>query len=160
MTVAIRKASREDARDLATLARAFADDPVMAWLLPSARARTERLPRLFAMELFYLYLPHDEVYTECDLVGGAVWRRRAPGGHRRAASCGPSPAWPGPSGPTCRLRSNASSAIERVHPRQPHWYLAVVGTEPSHQRQGIGSALLAPVLERCDRRRPRVSRVL
>jgi ribosomal protein S18 acetylase RimI-like enzyme len=43
------------------------------------------------------------------------------------------------------------SAIERVHPTEAHWYLAVVGTEPAHQHQGVGSALLAPVLERCDR---------
>jgi GNAT superfamily N-acetyltransferase len=42
-------------------------------------------------------------------------------------------------------------AIEQVHPPEPHWYLALVGTEPAHQNHGVGAALLAPVLERCDR---------
>jgi ribosomal protein S18 acetylase RimI-like enzyme len=42
------------------------------------------------------------------------------------------------------------STIEQAHPRQPHWYLAVLGTDPLHQGRGIGTALMAPVLERCD----------
>ena len=41
--------------------------------------------------------------------------------------------------------------LEAVHERRPHWYLAIVGTDPVHQGHGIGSALLAPVLEQCDR---------
>jgi ribosomal protein S18 acetylase RimI-like enzyme len=41
--------------------------------------------------------------------------------------------------------------MERRHPREkPHWYLAVLGTDPSAQGQGLGSAVLQPVLERCD----------
>jgi GNAT superfamily N-acetyltransferase len=44
----------------------------------------------------------------------------------------------------------AISAVEAVHPTEPHWYLAVIGTEPSRQGHGIGSALLGPVLQRCD----------
>jgi GNAT superfamily N-acetyltransferase len=37
------------------------------------------------------------------------------------------------------------------HPREPHWYLQMLGTDPELQGKGIGSALLAQVLERCDR---------
>ena len=40
--------------------------------------------------------------------------------------------------------------IERAHPREPHWYLAVLGTDPRHQGRGVGPALLAPILARCD----------
>ncbi|MDQ1375941.1 MAG: hypothetical protein QOE07_579 [Acidimicrobiaceae bacterium] len=152
MTLIIRKASPDDARPLgATLARAFADDPVMRWLLPSARARTLRLPRLFAMELRYLYAPYDEVYTTRDLDGAALW---APPGEWRTPPANlvralPRLVW------TLRGHMPAAvqcvSAIERLHPREAHWYLAVVGTDPARQRHGVGSALLAPVLERCDR---------
>ena len=43
------------------------------------------------------------------------------------------------------------AAIEGAHPKEPeHWYLALLGTDPSHQGSGIGSALIAGVLERCD----------
>jgi predicted N-acetyltransferase YhbS len=50
------------------------------------------------------------------------------------------------------LRSMAVlSRIERVHPTEPHWYLAVLGTDPAHQGKGIGGALQRVVLDRCDR---------
>jgi ribosomal protein S18 acetylase RimI-like enzyme len=40
---------------------------------------------------------------------------------------------------------------ERHHPRTPpHWYLAILGTDPAAQGRGLGSRVLAPVLERCD----------
>ena len=44
-------------------------------------------------------------------------------------------------------------AIDQGHARiaEPHWYLAVIGSDPAWQRRGAGSSLLAPVLERADR---------
>jgi GNAT superfamily N-acetyltransferase len=42
------------------------------------------------------------------------------------------------------------SLVEKVHPKEPHWYLAVLGTDPQHQGKGLGSALMAPVLANCD----------
>lgn len=38
-----------------------------------------------------------------------------------------------------------------LHPREPHYYLPLMGVDPRHQREGIGSALLRYALERCDR---------
>jgi GNAT superfamily N-acetyltransferase len=38
----------------------------------------------------------------------------------------------------------------RVHPTEPHWYLPLVGVEPDSQGQGLGTALIRPVLELCD----------
>jgi ribosomal protein S18 acetylase RimI-like enzyme len=49
------------------------------------------------------------------------------------------------------LASRGLNLVEAHHPRELHWYLAVLGTEPACQGQGIGSALMAPILERCDR---------
>src|SRR5262245_8270423 len=37
------------------------------------------------------------------------------------------------------------SAIERVHPSKPHWYLALLGTRPDLQGHGVGSALVTTV---------------
>ena len=42
------------------------------------------------------------------------------------------------------------SEVERRHPHERHWYLALLGTDPAAQGRGVGSALLAPVLARCD----------
>jgi ribosomal protein S18 acetylase RimI-like enzyme len=152
MPVTVRKANRNDVTPLAsTLAQAFQDDPVMRWLLPHPDTPLRRLPGMFAMELTCLYLPHDEVYTTRDLAGAAMWA--PPGGWRTPPSsllrAIPRLVW------TLRGRTAAAvrcvAAIERMHPEEPHWYLSVVGTEPSRRHEGIGSALLAPVLARCDR---------
>ena len=42
--------------------------------------------------------------------------------------------------------------VEKAHPpAPPHWYLATLGTEPAAQGRGLGTAVLTPVLEQCDR---------
>jgi GNAT superfamily N-acetyltransferase len=41
-------------------------------------------------------------------------------------------------------------AVEKRHPTQPHWYLALLGVDPTRQGHGLGRALLNPVLTRCD----------
>jgi ribosomal protein S18 acetylase RimI-like enzyme len=41
--------------------------------------------------------------------------------------------------------------MEKAHADHPdHYYLAVLGARPDRQGEGVGSALLAPVLSRCD----------
>jgi len=43
-------------------------------------------------------------------------------------------------------------AMEAHHRDLPgHWYLLYVGVRPGRQGQGVGGALLRPVLEECDR---------
>src|SRR5262245_23347777 len=37
------------------------------------------------------------------------------------------------------------------HPEEPHWFLPLLGVDPAHQNQGVGSALLRYVTDRCDR---------
>ena len=41
--------------------------------------------------------------------------------------------------------------IERAQPTEPHWYLEVLSVRPEHQRHGLGSRLVTPILERADR---------
>ena len=41
--------------------------------------------------------------------------------------------------------------MESHHPAERHYYLYLLGVHPDHQSQGLGSALLRTVLERCDR---------
>ena len=40
--------------------------------------------------------------------------------------------------------------LEAVHPLEPHWYLAVLGIAPQHQRNGNGAALVDAFLEQVD----------
>ena len=41
--------------------------------------------------------------------------------------------------------------MAKYHPTEPLWYLPLIGVDPTHQRRGIGSALLRHSLERVDR---------
>ena len=45
----------------------------------------------------------------------------------------------------------ALTLIERNHPRERQYYLPIIGVEPEWQGKGLGTALLGPMLERCDR---------
>jgi ribosomal protein S18 acetylase RimI-like enzyme len=37
------------------------------------------------------------------------------------------------------------------HPKEPHWYLPIIGIDPVHQGKGLGGALLKHQLAICDR---------
>lgn len=41
-----------------------------------------------------------------------------------------------------------TNAIERVHPHEEHWYLALLGVDPAEQGHGFGAALVQEVLDR------------
>jgi GNAT superfamily N-acetyltransferase len=145
--VTVRNATKDDVRALsAALARAFEDDPVMTWLYPGLD-RIERFMRGYELKL---HLPHGAVYTTDDIAGGAIW---APPNEWRTSVADILRVTPGlirVTGRRIRRGLATMTAVERVHPKEPHWYLAVLGTDKAKQGKGIGSALMAPVLERCD----------
>jgi GNAT superfamily N-acetyltransferase len=130
------------------LARAFHDDPVTAWMFPADHRRPRGSERFFRAYLRRL-LPQGEVYTTPDRAGAALWAlpdrwRTTPRELIRQA----------PLMPSFGLRLPTAlyglHVIEAHHPREPHYYLAVLGTEPERQGEGIGSRLIQPVLEDCD----------
>jgi GNAT superfamily N-acetyltransferase len=51
---------------------------------------------------------------------------------------------------TARRWSGVHFELERVRPREPHWYLDLLGVEPGSQRRGVGGALLRAWLARVD----------
>jgi len=51
-----------------------------------------------------------------------------------------------PLGPKVR----ALSAIEKVHPKEEHYYLEALGTRQDLQSKGVGSAVIGHMLARCD----------
>ena len=144
----VRKATSADVEAMSkALARAFEDDPVMSWLYPG-RANMERFMRGYELKL---HLPHDTVYTTDDHAGGAIW---APPNQWRTSGLDVLRVAPGLLRITAtRLKRALGTmrAVESQHPKEPHYYLAVLGTDPKHQGKGVGGALIAPVLERCDR---------
>jgi ribosomal protein S18 acetylase RimI-like enzyme len=149
----IRRATEADIPALAqTLARAFIDDPVATWACASPRLRPLMLERFHGARMRHL-LPHAEVWTTDSLSAAAVWAppgawKNTPRQDLELARCLIYPRLL----PRLPLVVSGMLGIERRHPRErpPHFYLAVLGTDPSAQGQGHGSAALAGVLSTCD----------
>lgn len=152
--VEVRVATAADLPELSrVLGRAFDDDPVMNFVITKrpVAPRAELLLGTMAR----LHLDDDSVYVAVDpatgaVLGAAVW---GPPGHWRVPTTAYVRHLP-------RLlkavglrgigKVGVLAAMEKRHPREPHHYLAIIGTDPDHQGKGIGAALLQPVLDRCD----------
>jgi len=147
----VRPARGDEVPQLAAmLARAFHDDPVMAWFMRNEDRRPRYAARFFAWQLHRL-LGQEQVHVSIDGNAAALWA--LPGRWRESTwqalqlFVALVPAlWP-------HLPSAARGVdrVERRHPAEPHLYLAALGTDPPAQGHGIGSALLGPGLELCDR---------
>jgi GNAT superfamily N-acetyltransferase len=138
----------------AALAEAFHADPVFSWLIPNPTARSAALRRFFEIETRHVVLPYRIAATAIggvDTLGAALV---LPPGH-----------WRTPLRVQARhahtflavfkrrlpVALGVLTALERRHPRAPHYYLPYIGVRPDAQDRGVGTALLAPLLGRCDR---------
>jgi GNAT superfamily N-acetyltransferase len=147
----LRQGTAQDIQRLMTvLAESFFEDPIFGWLMPEDSKRLTRLRRYFGIELRHFALPRGRVWTTSDLAGAALTL--------------PPGAWRAPLLTTLMEGSafgihlsraaRIGAAIEWRHtrkPREPHYYVRDIGVHPSMQGKGLGSALLDPTLERCDR---------
>ena len=149
---AVRQAIDGDVAELcAVLARAFEDDPVAMHLIPSVRRRPGGLRAFFRIQMTHDLLPFGGVFTTDDRGGAALWAppgKPPPLGLRMVLNL--LPVAPYVAGRHFGRTLRTLAQIEAIHPKEPHWYLATLGTDPRRQGQGIGSALLQPVLRRCD----------
>jgi GNAT superfamily N-acetyltransferase len=136
---------------VAALARSFYDDPVMSWIFRDDSRRLEQLERGFALFGRTLWFNHDEAYTTDARAGAALWL--PPGtwkvGFLRQLTLLPAMVRIG-RGDIGRLMRTLN-LIENEHPHDRHYYLPILGVSPEWQGKGLGTALLRPVLGRCDR---------
>ncbi len=147
----IRKATADDVPRLArALALAFYDDPVFKWLIPNDSERIHRSERGFTFYLRKVYLPHDECYATEDGAGGALWLPPNTWHLGPIAQLRLVPSMIAAMGSRLPQVLRAISTIESNHPQKAHYYLPFVGVEPELQGKGIGTALLQPILDRCD----------
>lgn len=131
---------------VATVLMAFSADPVARWVYPDPGDYMHYFPkfiRAFAGRSF-------SSGTACvtnDLRGAALWV----------------PPNVGPDEQTMLALIEASvsdeikpdlyevlAAMEDHHPREPHWYLPMIGVDGAKRGSGIGSELMAYAVERCD----------
>lgn len=154
MLISVRPARRADVPELgAVLARAFHDDPVFRWLVPDADTRAAATPAFFAAMARYHFLGGGGVevaHSERGIGAATLW---APPGRWQQQPWGQVAMLPAVvrafRGRLAAARA-LSEEMKRNHPEEPHWYLAVVGSDPLVRGAGFGQALMRSRLERCD----------
>lgn len=147
MTQVVETATPADeAAVLAILTLAFGGDPASRWTWPEPKVFLEAFPRFaraFGGSAFALGTAH-----RVGLAGAALWL--PPGQGPDDAAIGSL------MQETAHLQTavDGPAVMQRMasfHPREPHWYLPLLGIDPLHQGKGIGGALLRHVTEQCDR---------
>ena len=133
------------------LVRAFADDPVANFMFAGDRRRRLGLHSFFTSQINRQYLPGGHVYTTEDLAGAAVWG--SPDRHRNGLTelLQLLPTAPFLVSARTVRALRLLFEVDSLHPKEPHWYLATLGTAPERQGQGVGAALLQPALALADR---------
>jgi GNAT superfamily N-acetyltransferase len=150
------KPDRRQLDDIAVVAaRAFQFDPFFEFLMPTATSRARGLG-LFTRAFVASQRTRGQVFVARRgdrILGAAAWvepeRYPLPVGRQlqqgvgalRALSTRPSALGQG---------LKYLLAIDKAHPKEPLWYLALLVVDPSVQRAGIGARLQERVLETAD----------
>jgi ribosomal protein S18 acetylase RimI-like enzyme len=146
----VREATSDDMpRAVAALVAAFLTDPTARFAWPSPYDYLRAMPlalREFAGSSF----EHGAACVSADLCGTALW---LPPGVQ-------------PNGEAVEEIFRKTANPERLddvlatfekmgqwHPKEPHWYLALVGVEPNAQGRGLGAELMRHGVARCDQER-------
>jgi ribosomal protein S18 acetylase RimI-like enzyme len=141
-----------------SLARAFHNDPLQTYVFPDEAERAARSPAHFAPLLRYGMLFGEVLTTEGLPSGAAVWLppetwEITP---ERASAAGLDDL-PDVLGEEAANRFfSVLGAIDPYHHRDvppAHWYVMVVGVAPEARGQGLGRALLEPIMNRADESR-------
>lgn len=130
---------------IAALQAAFASDPAVRWTFPEDEAFARNFPE-FAMAFGGAAFEHETALLAEG--AAALWLPPGVGADEEAMGALMERA----VDPALLPHIGAMFVqMGAFHPEEPHWYLPLIGVEPSRQGRGIGTALMLPVLERCDR---------
>ena len=144
----IRAAKRSELeRAVDVIALAFAADPFTRWVFPEASDFLEYF-RGILREFGRPGVEHESVYVAGDFAGAAIWL--PPGVHPDDGALGELIE----NGIRGQRQKDFLAVFEQMntsHPEEPHWYLPMIGVDPSRQSGGVGSALMQHALARSDR---------
>ncbi len=153
--VQLQRSQTESAAEI--LSSAFNGDPLISYFLPEATLAKLKALQSLSTALIRYSQAYNQIYTTADQPKGvAIWlppedstfqfsqlyRLLTSGLLTFPLDC----RWG-------RLIQVIPLLIEELSQRQklePHWYLAMLGVGGSYQGQGIGGALLQPVLQQAD----------
>ena len=149
-----RRATLDDAVSLSKLfASAFVDDPLFDYMVRAGAGRTAALEMFFHEILSARDIPQGEVWMSLDGHACVCWlkpdARRSPGG--LVQKLGWLPFFVRVFGLARFTRGMATmEAMEKNHPREPHFYLTFAAVSPGYHGAGLGSRILKATLAQVD----------
>jgi ribosomal protein S18 acetylase RimI-like enzyme len=144
----IQTAAASDADRLVNvLVLAFSADPVTRWAFPEPNQYLSYFPE-FVRRFGGGAFAHGTAHYVDGWLGAALW---LPPGTQPDEDAMVELLQRAVAEPQQEALFAMLEAMGRHHPREPHWYLPLIGVDPICQGQGHGSALLRHALARCDR---------
>lgn len=148
MTTSIKTAGESDAAGvIGVITLAFSTDPMARWSQPDPGVYLANFPLLvkaFGGNAF----SEGTAYFADAYAGAALWL--PPGVHPDEQAMIKLVEKSAPDA----IKPDLYSVFEQMdnfHPKEPHWYLPMIGVDPSRQGNGVGSSLMKHALEACDR---------
>jgi GNAT superfamily N-acetyltransferase len=147
-TPIIKTATASDtAPAIAVMVLAFSADPASRWTWPDPQQYLRHFPHFVQAFGGHAFTHGSADYID-GYAGAALWL--------------PPEVHPDEDVMTTILQRTVSEQLQqevfalfeqmgRHHPREPHWYLPLIGVDPFQQGKGYGAALLQHALMRCDR---------
>jgi ribosomal protein S18 acetylase RimI-like enzyme len=156
MNVAQRNSQRiatagnaDEARAFATIALAFATDPMMRWSFPDPAKFMQIVPA-FVRAFGGNAIAQNTADVAGDFAAVALWL--PPGIEPDGEAMGKIIEAHMPP-ENIEDGSGLVEQMNKFHPKEPHWYLPLIGTDPAHQGKGFGSDLMAHAIWRCEESR-------
>ncbi len=139
--------SADEAAAISVVVLAFSTDPAARWTWPDPEQYLAHFPA-FVKAFGGGAFTHGSAYSVGENAGAALWL--------------PPDVHPDNDALTSLIQHTTPKHIQqdadrvfelmsRYHPREPHWYLPLIGVDPSQQGRGFGSALMQRALIPCDR---------
>ena len=139
MTPAVVTAGRAEQEPvLSVITLAFITDPVARWAHADPAEYLSHMPAV-ANALGGSALDHATAYCIEGHLGAALWL--PPGAHPDHEALGALVERTVPE-PKRQFLFEALDQMGRYHPAEPHWYLPLIGIDPSWQNGGLGSLLM------------------
>jgi ribosomal protein S18 acetylase RimI-like enzyme len=137
----------DEAAVIAVITLAFSTDPVARWAYPNPHQYLTHMPPM-VKAFGGKAVAHGSAYFVDGYAGAALWlppevhpdEDELVGVIQRTVAE--------------REKGDLLAVFEQMgsyHPHEPHWYVPLIGVEPTHQNHGYGSALMQHALLPCDR---------
>ncbi len=159
VAVTVRPARTDESDAVSSvLARAFAQDPILRWLLRGRIRGAHRRQKFFGLELEGNLKAHGRTWVAevetpergLELGGACLVLEPEHWMLPQATTTSEALQWLSVFHMRLPAAVKTQLFLNEHHLTEPHWYIRYAGVSPELQGQGVGTELLQPVLALCD----------